>query len=151
MDECRFSYCFSSWIENGSNLNCFVRQQRSGTISPGIRLSADVMTLLQNPNRTCPSSTVQYHDREGDNNHALLELLVVRLGSRVLCLSLRRLRCKNRLPVQNCIPQHTLVAAVHIAVHGIEVEADDVSLADGHVEDRRASNQIVFSPGLPAH
>ncbi len=43
-----------------------------------------------------------------------------------------------------------MVATVQIAVHGVEVETNDVSFTDGHVEDGGTTDQILFSPGLAA-
>src|SRR5260221_8887002 len=57
---------------------------------------------------------------------------------------------KDGLPVDEGVPQQTLVAAVHVAMHGVEVETDDVSFAHGHIQDGRTADQIFFSPCLAA-
>ena len=61
---------------------------------------------------------------------------------------LRRIR-KDGLPVQDGIPKQPLIAAVHIAVHRVEVETDHVSFARGHVQDGRAgrSDSLLPMPG----
>ena len=41
-----------------------------------------------------------------------------------------------------------MIAAIHVPVKRIEVEADDVTAADWHVENGRAAQKIIFAPGL---
>lgn len=43
-----------------------------------------------------------------------------------------------------------MIAAIHVAVKRIEVERDDVTAADGQVENCRAAQKILFAPGLAA-
>ena len=54
------------------------------------------------------------------------------------------------MPIQNGIPDETMIAAIHVAVKRIEVERDDVTAADWHVKNCRAAQKIFFAPGLAA-
>ncbi len=58
---------------------------------------------------------------------------------------------EQRLPVEDGVPQHSLIAAIQVAVQGIEVECDHPALADRHVEDGGMSDQAVCAPYLTAH
>src|SRR2546426_908547 len=62
-----------------------------------------------------------------------------------------RLPCNDCLPVQNRVPKQTLITAVQIAMHRVEVETDDMSFPHGHVQDRRPADQTLFSPPLSAY
>src|SRR5579871_4604478 len=64
-----------------------------------------------------------------------------------------RLRCgaDDRPPVDDCVPQHALIAAIQIAMQRVEVECDDVTLSRGQVEDRRMADQVLLSPRLTTH
>jgi len=59
-------------------------------------------------------------------------------------------RRENRFPIQNRIPNETMIAPIHIPVKGIEVERHDVAATGRHIENRWTVQNIFFAPGLPA-
>src|SRR6266550_99985 len=64
--------------------------------------------------------------------------------------SLLGLSGNDRLPVQDCIPHHAMIATVQVAMQRVEVECDHVSVAHGHVQNCGTTDQTPFPPGLTA-
>src|ERR1700734_3835152 len=59
-------------------------------------------------------------------------------------------RCQYRLPINQGIPQHALIAAIRVSIERIEIERDNVPLSYRHVEYRRSTDQILLAPDLSA-
>src|SRR5882762_6036825 len=58
---------------------------------------------------------------------------------------------QDRVPVDDGVPQHALIAAIQIAMQRIEVERDDVTQTRAQIQDRWMSNEALSSPRLTAH
>jgi hypothetical protein len=78
-----------------------------------------------------------YHHRRLKSRRTLAELtgttLLVRLSRHLASICWLWVSGKNRLPVQECVPQQALIASIHITMHGVEIERDNVAFANGHV------------------
>src|SRR6185312_2950963 len=66
----------------------------------------------------------------------------------LLCCRLAR---DDRPPVDDRVPQHPLIAAIHVAMHRVEVECHEAAVTDREIEERGAADDVVDPPGLPAH
>ena len=58
---------------------------------------------------------------------------------------------QNHLPVQKRVPQQSMIPAIHVAMHGIEIERDHVAAAYRHIQNRGAPHQTALSPYLTAY
>jgi hypothetical protein len=50
------------------------------------------------------------------------------------------MRSQDGLPIEQCIPQHALVTAIQITMQRIKIKRDNVAVAHGGVENRRAAD-----------
>src|SRR4029077_3892397 len=81
----------------------------------------------------------------------LSHLICVCDFSPISLVGLIRLAGQDRLPVENGIPQETLIAAVQVAVDRIEIEGHHVAAARGHIEYGGTSDESGFAPSLATY